>query len=251
MKRLLVTAFGIQEDQFSGPDWVMTNDYAAALTFDIVAKLPPGTTKEQANVMLRKLLAERFNLTVHTEKKDFEVYALMVTKGGPKLKPAAPADGPAPPPPSPGEPPRPFAKDQDGFPVLPAGYPNIVGLGSAGHKQITARMETTTVLLGMLGIDLGTNHLVDKTGLTDKYDFKLAYSTAGLPRPAVPARVIAARAAVDAAAGVAPSPIDNASDPAPDLFAALEKQLGLKLEKSKAPMDVVVIDHIEKTPTEN
>jgi uncharacterized protein (TIGR03435 family) len=103
----------------------------------------------------------------------------------------------------------------------------------------------------MLGIDLGTNHLVDKTGLTDKYDFKLEYSTAGLPGRAVPERVTAARAAVDAAAGVAPTPIDNANDPAPDLFAALEKQLGLKLEKSKAPLDVVVIDHIEKTPTEN
>lgn len=73
---------------------------------------------------------------------------------------------------------------------------------------------------------------MDKTGLTGAYDFTLEFAQSGL-------------------AGRGPTGADAASDPAPDLFNALEKQLGLKLEKSKVPLDVIVIDHMDKEPTEN
>jgi uncharacterized protein (TIGR03435 family) len=74
------------------------------------------------------------------------------------------------------------------------------------------------------------NHIVDKTGLTGKYDFEIEFANGG-PRVT--------------------SPSDTPSDPIEDFPAALERQLGLTLEKSKAPLDVLVIDHIDKLPTGN
>jgi uncharacterized protein (TIGR03435 family) len=234
LSRLLTIAFGIMPDQLSAPDWVMTNGNAATMPrFDVVAKVPLGATKEQANEMLKNLVVERFNVTFHTEKKEFDSYVLVVAKGGPKLSPAAPAEGPERPRPAAGSPMQQPALDKDGFPVLPTGYRNMRGVGDAGGMRMTARMMTTADLLMAIQGPLGSRHVVDQTGLTDKYDFKLYYSNAGLrggPRGAVPAQT---------------------SDPAPDLFEALEKQLGLKLEKSKVPLDVVVIDHIDREPAAN
>jgi uncharacterized protein (TIGR03435 family) len=232
-RRLLMTAFGVPQDQISGSDWVMGQD----ARFDIVANVPEGATKDQANEMLLNLLKERFHLTFHREKKDFDVYALVVAKGGPKLKDAEPAEGPPPPLPS-GRP----VLDRDGFPQLPAGRTFAQSAGSNGVNRATFRMSTPQGLLGMVGFDLGNARTVDKTGLTGKYDFTLEYAQAGLPG-------LMGRGGLKAAPPGAA--VDTAGDPAPDLFSALEKQLGLKLEKSKTQLDVVVIDHMDKTPTEN
>jgi uncharacterized protein (TIGR03435 family) len=77
--------------------------------------------------------------------------------------------------------------------------------------------------------------LVDKTGLTGTYDFRLE-----------------ALGSMNYIGGMLnPPPVDADGGPRPDIFAALEQQLGLKLEKTKVPVDVLVIDHIEKTPTGN
>jgi uncharacterized protein (TIGR03435 family) len=184
--------------------------------------------------MMQNLLKERFKLAFHREKKDFDVYQLTVAKGGPKLKDAAKADAP-------------FVLDKDGyrqldkdgFRKLPAGYSAMVGVGTGGIMRTTARMMTTAEFLYNLGFALAsgrTSHVVDKTGLTGKYDFRLQYSMAALP-------------AFAGQPGVGPG--DAPSDPAPDLFAALEKQLGLKLVKTKAPLDLLVIDHIERVPAGN
>ena len=98
------------------------------------------------------------------------------------------------------------------------------------------RMATTQMLLNALRFNLSPSRTADQTGLTGKNDFKLEFSQPGIPgvggRPFVP------------------SP-DAVVDPAPDLFNALEKQLGLKLEKGKTPLDVIVIDHLDKQPGEN
>jgi uncharacterized protein (TIGR03435 family) len=85
------------------------------------------------------------------------------------------------------------------------------------------------MLLSHAVLPYGSSHVIDKTGLTSAFDFKLDY---------VPGAALA---------GIA----DTQTDSGPDLFAALEKQLGLKLQKSKALVDVVVIDHLDKTPSEN
>jgi uncharacterized protein (TIGR03435 family) len=233
-RRLLMAALALPLDQISGSGWVMGPD----ARFDISANVPPGATKEQANEMLLNLLKKRFHLTYHSEKKDFDAYALVVAKGGPKLKDASPADGPLP-----EAQPGTFATagplDRQGFPQLPAGRSDFRGTTENGVTREAFRMVTLQQLSNMLQFMLKGSRIVDKTGLTGAYDFHLEFSNAGLPGPM--GRGLAA-----------PSP-GEAGQPAaaPDLFTALEKQLGLKLEKSKTQLDVIVIDHMDKTPTEN
>jgi uncharacterized protein (TIGR03435 family) len=235
VRRLLMTAFALPLDQISGSDWVMGQD----ARFDISANVPAGATKEQANEMLLNLLTERFHLAYHREKKDFDVYTLVVAKGGPKLKDAAPPDGPPPEAPQPGTRAVAAPVDRDGFPQLPAGRASAQGRSQNGVELVTFRMATPQALLSMLSFALMPSRTVDKTGLTGKYDFTLRYSQVGLPGPM--GRRLSAAPPGDA----------DLSDPAPDLFTALEKQLGLKLEKSKTQLDVIVVDRMDKQPTDN
>jgi len=235
MRVLLMRAFALPLDQISGSDWVMGQD----ARFGISAIVPAGATKEQVNEMLLNLLKERFHFTYHSEKKDFDAYALVVTKGGPKLKDAAPADGPLAEPPPPGTINSAAPLDRDGFPQLPAGRPGYQGSGKNGVTHMTFRMETPEQLAAVLQVQLRPSRVVDKTGLAGKYDFNLEFSNAGLRGPG-------GRPFVPPSAGEPQQP-----DPAPDLFSALEKQLGLRLEKSKTQLDVIVIDHMDKQPTEN
>ena len=142
-----MTAFALPLDQISGSDWVMGQD----ARFDISANVPAGATKEQANEMLLNLLKERFHLTYHAEKKDFDAYALVVAKGGPKLKEAAPADGPPPEAPQPGTFATAAPLDRDGFPQLPAGRSDFQGrTDENGVTRMTFRMETPQQLASML-----------------------------------------------------------------------------------------------------
>ncbi len=81
-----MTAYGVKTYQISGPAWLDTE------RFDIVAKVPQGATKDDVKLMLQNLLADRFKLTLHREKKDMPMYALLVAKNGPKLKESPPDD---------------------------------------------------------------------------------------------------------------------------------------------------------------
>ena len=94
VKNVLMNAYGVKGFQISGPGWLDSERY------DIVAKVPRGATKAEFMVMLQNLLAERFKLTLHREKKDLPMYALVVGKNGPKLKESvddpAPKEGDAP-----------------------------------------------------------------------------------------------------------------------------------------------------------
>jgi uncharacterized protein (TIGR03435 family) len=204
--------------------------------FNISANVQPGATKEQAHEMLLNLLKERFHLTYHTEKKDFDLYTLVVAKGGPKLKEAAPAEG------TPPEAPQPPPRDRDGFPQLPPGIRRASGVTDHGVTRQAFRMYTMQDFLGMLRGSLGSSRLADKTGLTGKYDFTLEFSRAGLPGPMLN----------NIYGSLPPVPVEN-EDPSggPTLFNALEKQLGLKLEKSKTQLDVMMVDHMDKRPIEN
>jgi uncharacterized protein (TIGR03435 family) len=230
--RVLTAVYGIKAYQISGPAWLGSEHY------DIVAKVPPQTTKEQLNRMLRNLLAERFNMTVHRATKVLDVYEVLVGKTGlgPKLKesvedPGAAGGVPAPPL-------RMLPTDNDGFPQLPAGRPGMIVIPSAAGKRIVARALPLLDLLNM--IDLG-RPILDKTGLTGKFDFTVEYSTEGLNLP-VPSVL----------PGGGPSPIDTSPDEGgPSIFEAFEKQLGLKLEAKKDPVEMLVLDRIDKVPTEN
>src|SRR5262249_44718473 len=145
--------------------------------------VPAGATKEQANEMLLNLLKERFHLTYHNEKKNFDLYALIVAKGGPKLKDAAAADHPLPEAPQPGTIATPAPLDRDGFPQVHAGRPGFQGRTQNGVTRLTFRMETTQQLLNTVQFQLSPCRTLDKTSLMGHYDFTLEFSNAGLPGP--------------------------------------------------------------------
>ncbi len=81
MRDLIMQAFKVQSYQITGPDWMSDT------RFDVSARFTPGSTQEQSQQMLQALLADRFLMKVHSETKDFPIFALVVAKGGSKLKP--------------------------------------------------------------------------------------------------------------------------------------------------------------------
>jgi uncharacterized protein (TIGR03435 family) len=174
---------------FGGPSWINTQQY------DIVAKAPGDTPvpMEQFAKMLQQLLSDRFALKTHLESKEFPVYALVVIKSGHKL--------------------------QDG--VKPG--PNL----STSRGQVEAQKVPMSMFASAFSRYLD-RAVVDETGLTGQYDFKLAWTP-------------------DETEKAAPPGENSASDPAgPSLFTAIQNQLGLKLESKKAMLDVLIIDNIEK-----
>jgi uncharacterized protein (TIGR03435 family) len=234
LKMMLMRAYEVEADQVSGPSSIEASHY------DVQARFPPDTTREQFDLMLANLLAERFGLIFHREKKDFLVYELQVAKGGSKLKKsvgdALPAIG------SSG---RGGPVDKDGFPVPPAHQ--TAQIGGGGIAKMAGNQITAAVLDQFLQRPLGlidgppasgllpTARVVNKTGVEGEYDVHLQYQW----------QLGAGAGQHDGAA------TDPALEAEPTLFVALQQQLGLKLEKSKQPFDVLVVDRVEKTPTEN
>jgi uncharacterized protein (TIGR03435 family) len=220
LRGLLWKAYGLvdAEQQVSGPGWIDTERYA------IDAKVPPGTTIEQFQRMLQNLLAERFKLVVHHESKVLPVYDLVVGKNGPKLRVSGETPSATVPPGA--------GLDRDGFPVLPAGRPGIVSnyaIGPSGQvSHWRAQQQPISAFARMLGLPQNAGRIVvDKTGLTGKYDFTLSYDVQ-----------------VPGAAAVTDNPVLT-------IFDAVEQQLGLKLVDGKASFDKIVVDQAERVPVEN
>jgi uncharacterized protein (TIGR03435 family) len=237
---LLLRAYGLRADQLFGPGSLDID------RFDIVAKIPQGATREQVNVMLRNLLMERFSLVARTETRDLTSYELVVAKGGVKMKEAEKAPAGGVPPNSPAAvfgPPK-LSIGPDGAPALPPGTPMWVGLGEGGNARIVARMQTTAALANILENRV-SRPVVDKTGLMGTYDFNLLYApdTSRMPPPPPPPT---ADPAPNQGEG-----IDAVRDPVPDLFKAVEAQLGLKLEPKKTPGAVLVVERYNRTPSAN
>ncbi|HEY1760904.1 MAG TPA: TIGR03435 family protein [Bryobacteraceae bacterium] len=208
------------QQQISAPNWIDTEKY------DVAANVPPRATKEQFQKMLENLLVERFKLALHHETKTLPVYELVTAKNGPKVRESVETPNADPPPVGP---PSKIENDANGFPVLPPGRPGFVfsfGPGQLSHW--TARQQPMSALARSLSLPNGAGRqVIDKTGLTGKYDFTLVYDM----------RVAGVPAADDASALI--------------LEDALEQQLGLKLVEAKAPFDFVIIDRGQKVPTEN
>jgi uncharacterized protein (TIGR03435 family) len=211
---LVSTAFDLARYELSAPDWM------ESARFDMSAKIPEGTTKEQFSRMLQNFLVERFKLTYHREKKEVQGYSLVVIKNGPKFKESVPtplpedSDRPA-------TKPSPMKRGEDGYPILPAGRDSTMAVmyGYATQRFGDATMEHLAM---HLGFQLHAP-VLDATGLKGKYDFSL--------------RWIMDRMTEDTGG--------------PNLFRALQEQLGLKLDSTKVPINVLIVDHFEKTPTEN
>ena len=216
-------ASGVKYYQIAGPGWFESE------RFNIIATVPPGTTQEQFRLMLQDLLADRFKLALHKESREMSIYSLGVAKNGPKLKKATPNPPPdandaadAAPIGGGGK----LATDAEGYPALRPGMTMAIMSGPAGPRARLANKEHTEWLALMLSGQLG-RPVIDATGLTGEYDISLYW---------VPQR---------------PDSIASDDPNGPDLIAALQQQLGLKLEPKKGPIEVLVVDHAEKIPTEN
>jgi uncharacterized protein (TIGR03435 family) len=225
LRDLIFNAYGLDfyREQVAGPAWIDNEPY------DVAARIPPGTTKDQFRLMLQGLLAERFKLQVHRESRVLPVYTLVVAKGGPKLTPSNVSPGSVAAPPA-------ASQDKDGFPVLPAGRAGMAASYSFGPSgpiaHWRAQGQTMAAFARMLSSSsLNAGHpVIDKTGLDGKYDFTLAYD--------IPQR------AEDGANPVA-------SDPQLSIADAVEQQLGLRLIDTKQALDVIVVDRAERVPAEN
>jgi len=242
LSTLLARAYDVLPEQISGPAWL---DDSSTYVYRIDATLPPNTTREQSLLMLRNLLAERFHLRLHHETRTRPAYELVVAAGGPKLKEWTPlTNAPA----GKGKP----TVDGNGFLRLPPGAPVgfIMGPGSIrmSYRQTMAMFchGLGTDINISKGVPLGSPQprVIDKTGLTGIYEFTLEF--AGSIRSL--GENLSAPADGEPGAPLASDP-DQA---APDIFAAIEKQLGLKLVKVRdAPVDILVVDSADKVPTEN
>jgi uncharacterized protein (TIGR03435 family) len=262
LKDLIAIAYKVKAYQITGPPWLATE------RFDIVAKMPDGASKDDAPKLLQALLEERFKLAAHRDTQERPVLALVASKDGPKLKesPAdtAPIDENAPL--KPGE----MKIDGPDGPVRVtrnADGSTTVNMGAKGTMTQRMDMQAQTITLEsskvtMAGFaDMLTNILqmgggggrqvVDMTELKGNYQVAVEISFAdamaaaraqGINVPMPPASGGAAGA----------SPASAASDPGggSTVFASVKK-LGLRLEPRKAQVEQLVIDHVEKTPTEN
>jgi uncharacterized protein (TIGR03435 family) len=254
LKNVLMNAYAVKGYQINGPKWLDSE------RFDIVAKIPKGATKEQFQLMLQNLLAERFKLALHHETKELPMYALVLGKGGSKMKESveddAAAPGAAPPPPPPGSDGAGPVMNRlkvgaDGMPQLPAnmGKNNMMMMMTNGRMRLVASHRPVSALAEMLGNQLGFP-VVDATGLKANYDFNLDFAPEGMNGPMGIMPVPPPQH--DGGPGGGGGPMAVAPDMAgPSIFTALQEQLGLKLEQRKGPADLLVIDRLEKVPTEN
>jgi uncharacterized protein (TIGR03435 family) len=181
LKRCIGMAYGIAEGRdylFAGPDWLDSE------RFDILAKFPADTPEHDALVMLQNLLADRFNLAFHRETREFSAYALVIGKGGPKLKPAAAPGGAH------------KFKAQEGHAV---GSSISMGMFADRLSRPDFQLE---------------RRVVDLTGLAGTFDLTLDLTEASI-------------------------------------FTALQEQLGLKLQARKVPLEVMIVDRVNRVPSAN
>jgi len=194
---LISFAYKVHVRQITGaPAWLEDEKYDIQATPD-----PPGMpSTRQIEIMVQKLLAERFKLAFHHDKKELSVFALTVGKTGSKLTAST--------------------SNLD--------VPGLSFRGLGVMNAMNANMSDFTGTMQSLVLD---RPVVDQTGLKGRFDFELKWTADDSQFPGLK--------------GQLPPPRDDV-ETQPDLFTAIQQQLGLKLEAVKIPVDVLVIDHVEK-----
>jgi uncharacterized protein (TIGR03435 family) len=212
VEALMQMAFGVQSYQMiAAPEWFTSERY------DIEAKMDPevADAMRKLNVddrrvtrqhMLQALVLDRLKMTIHRETRELPIYSLVIGKGGSKLQETKPS--------APGVP-------------IPRGGPSVrTSRYGSGPITLTVLHCANTDIAGVFVPHVGRT-IIDRTGLTSVYDFTLQF----MPDDAA----------------VAPGSASSAPDPtAPSIFTAIQEQLGLKLEAGKGPVEVIVIDHVER-----
>jgi len=224
VRRYIMNAYGAiyAAQVVGGPDWLDKDAYniKGKVPDDLEAalqKMKPDDQYNQARAMQQSLIADRFHLKAHFETRVLPVYELVPAKGGLKI-----TEVPAPPDRQPGDPPPPMPSP--GKPLPPGTMMTM--MNSNGLRTVNARAVKMQGLARMIGGDIGDRPIVDHTGFAGYFDIKdLTWAPLG-----------------DAAAAAAPD--------APSPTVALEEKLGLKLVPAKDPVEVLVIDSIDR-PSED
>ncbi len=251
LKRIILRAFGLRPFQLAAPDWTDNQ------LFELRAAVPAGATKEQVEVMLQNLLTERFHLAFHREPREVTRYELLVAEGGPKLKDApevtAPPDEAAPALRGPLDQAAMMERaammkrelDKDKYPLVTGRAWRMVD-GRARFYQPNGGVGGLLPMLEMM-LD---KPVVDATGLKGSYEIEMHWVGESI----MSGQMKMAAAQARANAGLPPAAQGTATDPGPSgptIQQALRDQLGLKLQLKKGPMETLVIDHVDKAPTEN
>lgn len=210
LANVIDNAYGIRRYQLVGAP-----DWVDSDRYNIQAKAAGDATREELMLMVRSLLVERFKLRVHRETREMPIYVLTVARGGVKAPRSVPGactvfD--------PRNPPRP------GTPRAPSCGNNLIRTSTWNATAIDMK-SAAEALVGVLG-----RSVVDRTGVEGRFDIQVEWTPDQAP------------AGVDGVASTA-----NA---APPLFTVLEDRLGLKVESARGPVDVIVIDHVER-PTDD
>jgi uncharacterized protein (TIGR03435 family) len=261
LDQLIAIAYKMRIYQISGPPWLSQE------RFDIVATFPEGATKDDVPDMLRSLLADRFKLVAHHAQEEHKVLGLVVGKSGPKMKEAATAPQ-AFDPNSPLAPGERQVDDADGPIRMKVGTDATItaNMGARGTITEKANRQSMTLDIKSDGVTMGgfaqllstvlmqmgganSRQVIDMTGLKGYYQIDVEISIADLMAMA---RTSGMGMPPNPSSGAGANAAPEASDPGggSSVFESVS-QMGLKLEDSKATVDRLVIDHIEKTPTEN
>jgi len=208
LRSVITYAYQIKDGRISGgPQWTFGRD---ADRFDIEAEADGNSSKEQVRAMVRRLLADKFNLIAHRETREQPIYGLVLAHGdgalGPQLRASA-CSGKTPPPPGPYDPARPIA--------LPCGSARAI------RGALEARWVTIDELADFLSLNVG-RAVRNRTGLDGHFDLDASWTPD--TRPPGPQSI-----------GVGPA-----------TFVALEEQLGLRLTEETGPVEVLVIDRMER-----
>lgn len=216
LKMLMAHAYGLKPEQISGPDWITSERYT------IIAKLAPNSTANQLRMMLQKLLIERFQITLHREVKEMSVYQLKVAKNGPKLSPpeAIPQ----------------YQTDEERIAASKKRGEEMMAKMKARQEEFTrtgirhpsrsfslpsATLERFAEMLSS-NVDRPVKNMTELEG---KYSFRLEWSP--------------------------DKGLEGGEPSGPNLFSALQEQLGFKLESGKDRIELLVIDKAVKVPISN
>lgn len=211
LQHLLMLAYDVKDFQISGgPGWINSDHY------DVEAKAEGTATRDQMMPMLRTLLADRFKLALHRGMKELPIYELTVAKGGLKLRLSSCVNA-----------------DPNNPKPLPAGQ-HFCGYMASGGGSLEAANASMADLAKAFSVLTGRT-VVDKTGISGAFAVHLTFVPDDASSRANPAD--------------AGNPA-NLGDPGPSIFTAAREQLGLRLQAGKGPVEVLVIDHVEK-PTSN
>jgi uncharacterized protein (TIGR03435 family) len=226
LKAMIQRACEVQAYQVSGPEWM------ASTRFNVVATLPGAASKSKVPEILRWLLAERFQVSLHRETRESPGFALVVGKNGPTMK-EVPADP---------DPSRPDVSGGSGSAAgLDCGPPGGSVVQPGWYLSKPSEIEGHAVKMASLANMLGAlleRPVMDQTWLKGNYDFKLSYIPEERPQ--------ASKAETNG--------MPEATDPntsGASLISGVQTQLGLKLERTTRRVELIVVDHAEKTPTEN